>query len=217
MPCTLVADDSCTFAAATTSAEKIRASGKFANYCCRDYTVWKNSASGEKSVVKGSGSAGFGWMFEKGNLCCEEAEAITGKTGVCSSSTTIVAPPLGPRPHNTNRTVSESNTGTYTGGNETTTPTPATTQTPVAVGNRWTLVSVTVSPETPRQGDLKWSYNAQSTSAHVDVYNGDKQDFQWTKPPPQIDENGFTMTFGTKCNSQPNNRNSSLIGAPATD
>ncbi len=213
MPCTLVSDDSCTFAQANTSADTIRASGKFNNYCCRDYTVWQNTATGERSVVKGSGSAGFGWIQEKNSLCCEEAETIAGKPGVCSGSTTVAAPPLGPtRPNNTNRTVSGSNSGTYTGNNETATPAPTQMTTPVALVGRWTLVSTTVTPETPKQGDSKWNYTAQSSSAHMDLYNGDKQDFQWTKPPPQIDENGFTISISTQCNSQINNRNSSLIG-----
>ncbi|MCY7349014.1 MAG: hypothetical protein LH614_22720 [Pyrinomonadaceae bacterium] len=208
MPCTLVSDDSCTFAAATASADTIRASGKFTGYCCRDYSVWKNTATGEKSIVKGSGSAGFGWMFEKGSLCCEEAEAITGKPGACSGSTTVAAPPLGPRPTNTNRAVSESNSGGYSSNNQivTTTPTPA--RTPDAVSGRWTLVSVTAVPES-KSG---WTYNAQSSSAHYDIYNGDKHDFQWTKPPTQIDANGFTVSISVQCNSQRNNRNSALIG-----
>lgn len=212
MPCTLISDDSCTFAAATTSAETIRASSQFANYCCRDYSVWQNTATGEKSIVKGSGSAGFGWMFEKGNLCCEEAEAITGKPGACSGSTNVVAPPLGPRPNNTNRAVNDSNSGGSGSNNEIVTTTPIPTQTPVAVSGRWTLVSVTAIPETPPQGNLKWSYNAQSSSAHLDIYNGDKHDFQWTKPPTQIDANGFTVSISVQCQSQPNNVCAAIMG-----
>lgn len=79
---------------------------------------------------------------------------------------------------------------------------------PAAAG-RWTLVSTTAVPEN-KSG---WTYNAQSASAHYDVYNGDKHDFQWTKPPAQIDANGFTVSFSVQCQSQPNNVCASIIGA----
>lgn len=80
------------------------------------------------------------------------------------------------------------------------------TQTP-STGGRWTLVSVTAIPETPPQG---YSYSAQSTSANFVVYNGDKHDFQWTKPPQQIDANGFTVSLSAHCQSA--SRCASLIG-----
>jgi hypothetical protein len=74
------------------------------------------------------------------------------------------------------------------------------------------LDSVTAVPESK----TGWTYNAQSTSAHEDVYNGDKHDYQWTKPPTQINNAGFTITFSTQCQSQRNNVCESLIGASGT-
>lgn len=86
------------------------------------------------------------------------------------------------------------------------TKTPISQNTP---GGRWNLVSVTVDPETPPQG---WSYNAQSISAHQDQYNGNKVDFEWTKPPQQIDSTGFTINLSVKQQPIPNNVMSSIIG-----
>lgn len=81
-------DDSCTFEAANATAALIRASSRFSSYCCRDYSVWQNIQSREMSVVKGMGTAGFGWQFVKGQMCCEEAEELTGKKGLCSGMPT---------------------------------------------------------------------------------------------------------------------------------
>ncbi|MBX7169505.1 MAG: hypothetical protein K1X72_01035 [Pyrinomonadaceae bacterium] len=87
MSCTKLSDNNCTFSQAMDSADKIRASSSFTKYCCRDYSVWKNTQTGEFTITKGQGTTGFGWQFEKGNLCCEEAENIAGKPGACSGST----------------------------------------------------------------------------------------------------------------------------------
>jgi hypothetical protein len=77
MSCTTASDESCNFAAANEVANTIRASSKFTKYCCRDYSVWENTQTKEMSLVKGMGSAGYGWTQIKSNLCCEEAEAMT--------------------------------------------------------------------------------------------------------------------------------------------
>lgn len=75
----------CTFAEATALREALRGNAKFFNYCCRDYSVWKDTRTGELSVfLIRSGTPGLGWRFEKGELCCEEAEELAGKPGVCS-------------------------------------------------------------------------------------------------------------------------------------
>jgi hypothetical protein len=84
--CTTSADETCTFAAAEATAKIIRASDKFTNYCCKEYWVWENSQSKDKAVVKGTGSAGFGWSNIAGPMCCEEAEKMTGKTGLCGGA-----------------------------------------------------------------------------------------------------------------------------------
>jgi hypothetical protein len=87
MHCVRNIDESCSFAEATAEAAMVRASSKFSNYCCRDYSVWENNQTGKLSIVAGKfGTAGFGWRFRQGNLCCEEAEAIAGILGACSSS-----------------------------------------------------------------------------------------------------------------------------------
>ena len=212
-PCTRDAD-ACTFAAATAAASTIRASSGFTNYCCRDFSVWRNSSTGALSVVVGKYSTGgFGSMLEKADLCCEEAEALAGIPGACSGSQ---APPLGPnvrrtpRVTNTNTTIVGNDSGTNNNDDRVVTATPIVMQTPPpTLVTRWNLVSVTAIPETPPQG---YSYNAQSSSANLLVYNGDKHMFQWTKPPQQIDENGFTVSVNVQCQSQPNNLCASLIG-----
>lgn len=226
--CTRVTDDSCTFAEADASANVIRASSKFSTYCCRDWNVWRNSATGEMSIVKGSGSAGFGWQFEKGQLCCEDAEKMTGKTGLCGG-TANNAPPLGPvqprrtpnisqTPVNTDGTTIANNGGNGDDDNEVVKPnrTPAQTPSPVAVNNRWVLVSTRVSPENPyvtwTHGE--WTYSAQSTTAHFSIYNGGiTSDFQWTAPPQQIDGSGFTISYGVQATDGTGGRNSSIISA----
>ena len=83
-PCTT---EGCTFAVATTVAASLRTSPQFSNYCCHDYSVWKNRITGKMSVVVGKfGTAGNDWDFVKGNLCCEEAEALSGIPGACSGT-----------------------------------------------------------------------------------------------------------------------------------
>jgi hypothetical protein len=308
-PCTRVSDNSCTFAAANAAANAIRASNKFADYCCKDYSVWQNTQTREMSVVKGSGSAGFGWQFEDGPMCCEEAEAITGKSGLCGGTKSGGGGGKGGKTgyigcykdtsafdldgflersrSNTPQRCVETcrakgfayaavqygesclcgnsygkygtadncnykctgdggqNCGGYNansvygtglniagGGKITKKPGGNVTEddggiiddgddeivTPKRTpsrdgGGQWTLISVTAIPETPNQtGGNKWSYNAQSSSANLFVYNGDKHNFQWTKPPQQIDGNGFTVSLNVQCQSQPNNRCASLIG-----
>lgn len=77
----------CTFAQAMAVANSLHGRKEFFNYCCRDYSVWENSQTGERSVVKGQlGTAGYGWRPVKTELCCEEAEAMTGKTGLCAGT-----------------------------------------------------------------------------------------------------------------------------------
>jgi hypothetical protein len=57
---------------------------KYANYCCSNYSVWQNSETGKFSVIADQfGSAGFGWRFVKGNLCCEDAFALAGLPASC--------------------------------------------------------------------------------------------------------------------------------------
>ena len=218
-PCTRDAD-ACTFDTATAAANTIRASSSFTNYCCRDYSVWRNSSTGAMSVVAGKFSTGgFGWMLEKADLCCEEAEALAGIPGACSGSQ---APPLGPNVRrtpgvtNTNTTIAGNDGGTNSngGGVVTNTPIVMPTQPPStpAVSNRWTLVSVTAIPETPDQ-KMGWSYGgAQASSANMKVYNGTTFDFQWTKPPAQIDENGFTISLNIQCQPQNEPGCSGILG-----
>ena len=82
--CTL---QGCTFATATAVATSLRTSSEFSKYCCRDYSVWKHSQTGQMTVVVGKfGTAGLGWQIVKGDLCCEEAEALSGIVGACSGS-----------------------------------------------------------------------------------------------------------------------------------
>ena len=76
-------------------------------------------------------------------------------------------------------------------------------------GSTWTLVSTTSVPATPYQG---WSFSAQGGTAHWDIYNGDKADFQWTAPPQQITSNGFTIMISSKSTPAPNSRLAVLIG-----
>lgn len=296
LPCTTVGDESCTFDKANEVATKIRASSQFANYCCRDYSVWKNTQTGEMSVVKGMGSAGFGWQFEKGNLCCEEAAKLAGKPELCPDThdggnqpkAGLIGCYKDQQPYDLDGFLGRSQTNTpqecmetcrakgfayagvqygesclcgnsygkygtanncdykctgdgsqicggynansvYTtgfgggsggrtkphGGNNgsddgiiptpTSTPmqTPYSTpmQTPTPTAGRWTLVSTTVIPETP-DTKMGWSFSgANATSATITVYQGDKHFFQWTRPPNQIDESGFSLTGSVQCQS----------------
>ncbi|MBK8517349.1 MAG: hypothetical protein IPL55_14020 [Saprospiraceae bacterium] len=77
----------CTFAAANDVANSLKPSDVFFDYCCRDFSVWENSTTKEKSIVVGKfGTAGVGWLFIKGDLCCEEAELLAGISGACSGT-----------------------------------------------------------------------------------------------------------------------------------
>ncbi|HMS70638.1 MAG TPA: hypothetical protein PKD18_20970, partial [Saprospiraceae bacterium] len=83
-PCTTFG---CSFEEATKIANSLKFSDEFFDYCCRDYSVWENLQTRAKTVVLGKfGTAGFGWTFIKGDLCCEEAEALAGITGACSGN-----------------------------------------------------------------------------------------------------------------------------------
>lgn len=74
----------CTLATAQATAATLRKSTKFADYCCRDYSVWQNTDSGKFTVVKGKqGTAGYGFRFVKGDLCCDEAAAEAGVPNLC--------------------------------------------------------------------------------------------------------------------------------------
>ena len=67
-------------------AEALRPSDQFFKYCCRDYSVWEYSQTKQRSVIQGKfATGGYGWVFVKGELCCEEAEALAGIPGACSS------------------------------------------------------------------------------------------------------------------------------------
>ena len=78
----------CSFDEATKVAASLRSSDEFFKYCCREYSVWENPQTGKKSVVVGKfGTASAPWQFVKGDLCCEEAEALAGISGACSGST----------------------------------------------------------------------------------------------------------------------------------
>lgn len=71
------------FADAFEQSDTLRAGDRFTGVCCRDWSVWKDSATGRLSIMKGSGSAGMGWMLEKSGLCCEQAAEQAGLAGMC--------------------------------------------------------------------------------------------------------------------------------------
>ena len=279
----------CTLAEATALMETLRSHPKFLDFCCKEYSVWRNELTQKKTIVVGKfGKAPNPWIFEAGPMCCEEAEALSGLTGACSGSEGGKTGYIGcfkdtpafdldgflerSRSNTPERCVetcrakgfafaavqygesclcgnsygkygaasncdykctgdsskicggynanSVYGTGVSVGGkdgnkiddgvitNKTPAQTPTIMQTP-PTGGRWTLVSVTAIPETPAQG---YSYNAQSSSASYLVYNGDKHNFQWTKPPQQIDANGFTVSLSVQCQPIPKSRCASLIG-----
>ncbi|MBK9155170.1 MAG: hypothetical protein IPM25_13290 [Chloracidobacterium sp.] len=78
----------CTKAEAEAEAVVVRGQPKFRDYCCKEYSVWKQQQTGKWTIVVGKfGNPGPGWFFEDGPMCCEEAEEITGLTGACSGST----------------------------------------------------------------------------------------------------------------------------------
>lgn len=86
-----------------------------------------------------------------------------------------------------------------------------------AAGERWTLVSITANPKTPQvTGSSKWAYSEQSSSAHFELYNGDQADFQWTKPPQQIDSNGFTVSLNVQAQPKGKGRVAAIIGVTGT-
>lgn len=79
-------------------------------------------------------------------------------------------------------------------------------------GGVWNLVAVTVSPETPsRSGGVIWDYTTQGSSATYALYNGDKASFQWTRPPQQIDGNGFSVSISVWSNPAPRSRLHAVI------
>ncbi|HRG20956.1 MAG TPA: hypothetical protein PLQ57_07985 [Saprospiraceae bacterium] len=83
-PCTTFG---CSFSDATSIANGLKVMDEFFDYCCRDYSVWENTQTSAKTVVVGKfGTAGLGWILLKTDLCCEEAEALSGISNACSGS-----------------------------------------------------------------------------------------------------------------------------------
>ena len=231
---------------------------RFENYCCHDWSIYKNSATNQFIVLKGIvGIVPDGFSVEQGSLCCETARVIADLPGGCRNYTladgvttfTKVSPGFtqisGPVVTPPSPPTDPSNPGTITvveipedggGGNvfhipthtgttttittttpTTTIPTAPTTPTnqnnpnPPTAGGRWVLESVTVSPATPTTG---WTYTAQSSSAHFQIYNGDQANFTWTPPPQQIDMNGFTISMSANGTpADPKGRVACIIGA----
>jgi len=111
----------------------------------------------------------------------------------------VTAPPSRPPtletiPEDNPANVPPANNGSIPQRQPATQPTPAQTApspTTAAPGSRWKLVSVSASPQT-NQG---WTYNANSASAHLKVYNGDQSDFSWAPPPAQVTSDGFTVNI----------------------
>lgn len=86
--CTRSDAGGCTFAEANQLMEELRSNEAFFDYCCRDYSVWENTQTDEKSVfLIRTGTPGVDWRFVQGDLCCEEAEELAGKPGACSGTT----------------------------------------------------------------------------------------------------------------------------------
>lgn len=84
-PQTLCTTFGCTFSEATVVANSLKTTDVFFRYCCRDYSVWENTQTRARTVVVGKfGTAGPGWLFIKGDLCCEEAESLSGIPNACS-------------------------------------------------------------------------------------------------------------------------------------
>lgn len=82
----------CTFTQAEALREAFRFDKKFLDFCCREYSVWRNDSTGKNTVVLGkSANPGQGWRFVKGDLCCEEAEALAGISGACHGTTNKTA------------------------------------------------------------------------------------------------------------------------------
>ena len=89
--CTDSTERGCTFAEAEALREKLRFNSKFFSFCCHDYSVWTKDATKETDVfLVRVGTPGLGWRLVKGDLCCEEAEALAGKPGVCSGGSSRV-------------------------------------------------------------------------------------------------------------------------------
>ena len=87
MKCVRNTDQFCSKAAATAEAAIVGASSKFSDYCCKEYSVWQNSATSKMTVVVGKfATAGYGWQKIQGDLCCSEAEALSGIAGACGGS-----------------------------------------------------------------------------------------------------------------------------------
>lgn len=76
----------CTYEEAKALMESIRFDNKFFNYCCKDYSVWRDIETNKYTIVMGKPvqSPGPNWLFVKGDLCCEQAEELAGLPGACS-------------------------------------------------------------------------------------------------------------------------------------
>jgi hypothetical protein len=87
------------FANAQAQEAELEQGQRFADVCCRDYSIWKKSETSRWTMLKGMGTPGEGWMMEKPNLCCEEAAALIGqptRCGEASAQPHVPYPPTTP-------------------------------------------------------------------------------------------------------------------------
>lgn len=77
-----------------------------------------------------------------------------------------------------------------------------------ATGARWVLQETKVSPE-PYKG---WSYSSGGSSATYVPAPGYECQFNWTKPPQEIDSKGFTMSVSVQSTPPPNASLAAIIG-----
>lgn len=88
-PWSVCGSRNCTWDQAWNELLIMRSSPVFLSYCCRNYSVWYKNEFNRTvySIVLGPGTPGMDWIFMRANLCCEEAEQLTGLFGACSGST----------------------------------------------------------------------------------------------------------------------------------
>ena len=153
---------------------------------CKAGLVWnatKTACVDPKDLVAQTDCSGYPGSYPAWNAKAQQVECYCPNGKVWNNNRTACVDPPG---NNNNNNNNQNNQG----------------------GPTWTLESVRTVPATPAPG---WSFSEQGGTAHNDIYNGDKANYQWTPPPQQFNSNGFTMSLNAQCQPMPNSRMAIVI------
>lgn len=86
------------FSAAMAQMSTLRQGTKYSSMCCRTWSVWQQSGTGELGVMNAVYNTALGWQLEAGNMCCEEAFDRANIAGGCGTGLPLTRIQRNPAP-----------------------------------------------------------------------------------------------------------------------